>query len=422
MLYWNEEFRSTIWGHMTLLNLKQLVEPIFTGFKHTTHPYDVPTNADIADHTHEQGGLVNYTHPAQNLQDPYDSAYSAKEMPIDVALGKIDSIDVMGSNHQANMPLWYRLLNCGFRVPASAGTDCFLNRIASRLPGSDRVYVHCRRASSPTQTGSTSLQAGRTFVTNGPMLRAVAAGRPLGETVRLAGPGGVRVGRPGGSAQFPLDRHRGAVQRPGGGDGRARRRSGREVPVDQTVKIEAQRLAGLASPGRRPRAMRRVSRPGLRPHEGDLCGGRGRPIQRRVRTRVLPGLDRPAVEQVRKRNRIPAARQAHVEEQIAAGKAFYQKVAAHPAGCPRSSATIAHVEGSSSRARTRATSPHGAGVGWDPAGRGERAVAVEADLQRLGHHLRVVGERPPQRPAHVAASSASSTPRAASRTRPAASS
>ncbi len=32
VLYWNEEFRSTIWGHMTLLNLKQLVEPIFTGF------------------------------------------------------------------------------------------------------------------------------------------------------------------------------------------------------------------------------------------------------------------------------------------------------------------------------------------------------------------------------------------------------
>ena len=32
VLYWNEEFRSTIWGHMTLLNLDHLVEPIFTGF------------------------------------------------------------------------------------------------------------------------------------------------------------------------------------------------------------------------------------------------------------------------------------------------------------------------------------------------------------------------------------------------------
>ena len=57
ILYWNQEFRSTIWGHLTLLNLKQLVEPIFTGFTHTTNPHDFPTNADIADHTHDQGGL-----------------------------------------------------------------------------------------------------------------------------------------------------------------------------------------------------------------------------------------------------------------------------------------------------------------------------------------------------------------------------
>ena len=67
---------------------------------------------------------------------------------MDVALGKIDSIDVMGTNHEANLPLWYRLLNCGFRIPASAGTDCFLNRIPSRLPGSDRAYVRVEGAFS----------------------------------------------------------------------------------------------------------------------------------------------------------------------------------------------------------------------------------------------------------------------------------
>ena len=38
VLYWNEEFRSTLWGHMTLFNLKQLVEPIITGFQDTTNP------------------------------------------------------------------------------------------------------------------------------------------------------------------------------------------------------------------------------------------------------------------------------------------------------------------------------------------------------------------------------------------------
>ena len=27
VLYWNEEFRATLWGHMTLVNLKQVVAP-----------------------------------------------------------------------------------------------------------------------------------------------------------------------------------------------------------------------------------------------------------------------------------------------------------------------------------------------------------------------------------------------------------
>ncbi|HEU4893436.1 MAG TPA: hypothetical protein VFT47_17900, partial [Vicinamibacterales bacterium] len=28
VVYWNEKFRATLWGHMTLLNLRRLVEPI----------------------------------------------------------------------------------------------------------------------------------------------------------------------------------------------------------------------------------------------------------------------------------------------------------------------------------------------------------------------------------------------------------
>src|SRR5581483_10433613 len=62
ILYWNQEFRSTVWGHMTLVNLKQVVEPVRTGLKDTTNPWDIPTNADVADRTHWQQGHVNYTH------------------------------------------------------------------------------------------------------------------------------------------------------------------------------------------------------------------------------------------------------------------------------------------------------------------------------------------------------------------------
>jgi Tol biopolymer transport system component len=202
ILYWNEEFRATLWGHMTLLNLKYLVEPIFTGFKDATHPWDVPTNADIADQTHLQGGHVNYTHPANNPQDPFLTAYSAKALPVDVALGKIDSLDINWG--EATITLWYRLLNCGFRLPASAGTDCFLNRIRSRLPGSDRAYVKIDGALSYPEW-IRNLRAGRSFVTSGPMLEFTAGGQSLGETIRLAAAGTVPV-RASAVSQFPLER------------------------------------------------------------------------------------------------------------------------------------------------------------------------------------------------------------------------
>lgn len=202
VLYWNQEFRSTIWGHMTLVNLKQVVEPVFTGFVGTTNPWDVPTNADIADRTHWQSGLVNYTHPAQNVDDPFLGAYTAKGLPIDVALGKIDTMDVMGSNHRATVPLWYRLLNCGFRIPASAGTDCFVNRVRSRLPGSDRAYVRIDGEFSP-QTWIEGLRTGRSFVSNGPILQLTADGKGVGDTVRLAAPGAAQVVARAWS-QFPI--------------------------------------------------------------------------------------------------------------------------------------------------------------------------------------------------------------------------
>jgi hypothetical protein len=198
ILYWNEEFRATLWGHMTLLELRQLVEPIMTGFKETTNPWDAPTNADIADRTHLQHGHVNYTHAAQNLKDPYLSAYSAKALPVDVALGKIDSLDINGS-YEAAVPLWYRLLNCGFRLPASAGTDCFLNRIRSKLPGSDRAYVRCEGALDYS-AWVTGLRFGRSFVTNGPMLEF-----PSGDRIRLDGPGSAPV-RASVVSPEPLDR------------------------------------------------------------------------------------------------------------------------------------------------------------------------------------------------------------------------
>ena len=233
VVYWNEEFRATLWGHMTLYGLKRLVEPIMTGFKDTTNPWDVPTNADIADHVHLQGGHVNYTHPLQG-SDPFLTAYSAKALPVDVALGKIDSLDINGS-YAGTVPLWHRLLNCGFRLPASAGTDVFLNRLRARLPGGDRAYVRLDGAFSYAAWVA-GLRSGRSFVTNGPMLEFTANGKFLGEAIVLEAPGDVRL-QAKADAAVPLSRIEVLHNGVGIAEGQVGA-SGRSAQLDRTVRIE----------------------------------------------------------------------------------------------------------------------------------------------------------------------------------------
>src|SRR5262249_50816103 len=177
-----------------------VVEPVFTGFAGTTNPWDAPSNADVADRTHWQQGGVNYTHVSQG-EDWSKTPYAAKALPIDAALGKVDTLDINNS-WAASVPLWYRLLNCGFRLPATAGTDVFLNRIGSNLPGGDRVYV---RLDGPlTYEGwIEKLKAGRSFVTSGPMLEFTVNGSEPGAVLKLGEKPKVRVTAKARS-QFPL--------------------------------------------------------------------------------------------------------------------------------------------------------------------------------------------------------------------------
>lgn len=185
VLWWNEEFRSTIWGHMTLFHLKQLVEPIMTGFRNTTNPWDIPTNAEILRRTRMQKASAGYTHPTNNREDAYDQPYSAKGLPVDAALGLVDCADFMGVVYDRALDYWYKLLNSGFRLPASAGTDCFLNRVTMSPPGWARAYVHL--PDGFTYEGWVEgLKQGRSFVSNGPMLKFSVAGKSSGDTIKLA--------------------------------------------------------------------------------------------------------------------------------------------------------------------------------------------------------------------------------------------
>jgi len=194
VLYWNQEYRSFIYGHLTLFNLTEWIEPNVSGMG--SNPWDYPPNSDICDMVHQQGGLVSYSHPvyaSDPMYDVYDYPggilFSATELPIDLALGKVDAINLISyvSTDSLTMKLWYKLLNCGFRLPALAGTDCYLNFIGpgweSGPPGGERAYVLIND-NFTYDAWVDGLKAGRSFVTNGPMIFLSVDGKGLGEVIR----------------------------------------------------------------------------------------------------------------------------------------------------------------------------------------------------------------------------------------------
>jgi hypothetical protein len=95
----------------------------------------------------------------------------------------------------AGMPLWsmdvyYRLLNCGFRLPVSAGSA---SGVKASPIGYNRVYV---KVSGPFsyQNWFKSLKAGRSFATNGPMLFLSADDQEPGSELRVGdGTGAIRI-------------------------------------------------------------------------------------------------------------------------------------------------------------------------------------------------------------------------------------
>jgi Tol biopolymer transport system component len=191
LLAHGQEFHTGFWGHTALLGLRDhYLLPDYAGFAGSAAASLVPTNADVADLAHAQGALVGYVHPFDSAPDPGDAGQPLSHaLPVDAALGKLDYLEVMGySDHLATSEVWYRLLNCGFRLPAGAGTDAFPNFASLRGPaGLLRTYV---QAGARLEHGAflEGLRRGRTFVTNAPLLAFEVEGEgPGGELALAAG-------------------------------------------------------------------------------------------------------------------------------------------------------------------------------------------------------------------------------------------
>ena len=144
-----QEFHTSYWGHLGLLAIRGgMLLPGYAGYPNTAAASLYPTNADVADLAHAQGALVGYVHPFEEEPQPFTNPAhtDADELPVDVALGKVDYMEIVSfADHQATAGVWYRLLNLGFRIPAAGGTDAMANYAILRGPvGLNRVYAAVR--------------------------------------------------------------------------------------------------------------------------------------------------------------------------------------------------------------------------------------------------------------------------------------
>jgi hypothetical protein len=101
------------------------------------------------------------------------------EAPVATALGKLDGFNLFDPYWMdPEYDLWYAMLNCGFKLPASTGSDWF-------VCSANRVYAYTGKSFNYPDWVA-ALQGGRTFITNGPALFLSVNEQMPGDTVNCS--------------------------------------------------------------------------------------------------------------------------------------------------------------------------------------------------------------------------------------------
>jgi len=163
------------YGHVMLLNLRELVQPVSIGPGIMKTGSDgIPLSRGIQQ-AKRDGATAIWCHNVFGM-----------ESEANWLLGHLDAMNIYDGGQRAGFKeRFYPLLNVGLKVPFSTGTDWFLYDMS-------RVYV-------PVDGGVTvagwlkSLASGRSFITNGPLFRFRVDNAEIGDTVKLTGPDKVVV-------------------------------------------------------------------------------------------------------------------------------------------------------------------------------------------------------------------------------------
>jgi hypothetical protein len=135
----------------------------------------------------------------QGLSVAVHFPYPTGEIAADIVLGKIDAVELWPQEdaelHSKALEEfktlryldWYHYLNCGYRLPAVAGTDKMGAYIAA---GVNRVYAYLGQQEFNYPNFAKAVRSGNTFASSGPLLMFHADGRPPGAEITLGAGGG----------------------------------------------------------------------------------------------------------------------------------------------------------------------------------------------------------------------------------------
>lgn len=163
------------YGHVMFLNLRQLIQPasIGPGIMLTGHD-GLPLQRGI-DTARRDGATAIWCH----------NEWGVEALP-NWFTGRIAAQNIFdGGIRSSYRDSFYRYLNAGLTVPFSTGTDWFMYDFS-------RVYVRVEGELTAAKWLK-ELAAGRSFITNGPLLNLRVSNRSPGDTLQLAGPGTVEI-------------------------------------------------------------------------------------------------------------------------------------------------------------------------------------------------------------------------------------
>jgi hypothetical protein len=180
-----EEYRNqNLYGHLCFLNLKWLVLPIGTGPQIAgDDSLDYPINRTAILQAREQGGISIEAH----------GVGANHELPLNAVHGLTDSLD------QIDPDDYYRLLDCGFQLPLTNGSDH-----PARIAGCARAYVKID-GEFAYEKWIDGIRRGRTLTTSGPLLSLTVNNRNVGDVLTTTATETLQI-QVTAKSRFPLGR------------------------------------------------------------------------------------------------------------------------------------------------------------------------------------------------------------------------